>query len=63
MAAVRELSEEELKNPPTEINVAGEMIAVPEDAFSLVYSYQVAGETVDVLTLREDVILTIQNNA
>jgi len=63
MAAVRELSEEELKNPPTEINVTGEMIAVPEDAFSPVYSYQVAGETVDVLTLREDVILTIQNNA
>jgi valyl-tRNA synthetase len=62
MDAVKALLEEEIEHPPATIQVNGVEVAVPENAFSPVYSYMIEGEQVDVITVR-DVIVTIQRSA
>ena len=58
MDAVQALPPEDLRNPPGALMVNGEEIAVPPGAFTPKVAYQVAGEEVDVLTLK-DVVVTI----
>ncbi|HUU76611.1 MAG TPA: valine--tRNA ligase [Methanoregulaceae archaeon] len=62
MDAVRALPAESLENPPESLEVNGKIVALPDNAFSLIFSYMEAGEKVDVLTV-DDVIVTIQNAA
>ena len=62
MDAVRALPPESLENPPDSIEVDGTAMPVPEDAFSLTYTYMEEGEKVDVLNVG-DVIVTIQHTA
>jgi valyl-tRNA synthetase len=59
MDAVRALPEADLRNGVSHVTVDGEEVAVPEGAFEPVYVYRVAGATVDVLTLKEGVIVTV----
>ena len=58
MDAVQALPPEDLRNPPGALMVNGEEIAVPPGAFTPKVAYRVAGEEVDVLTLK-DVVVTI----
>ncbi|MDD4127320.1 MAG: class I tRNA ligase family protein, partial [Methanomicrobium sp.] len=60
MNAIRALSEEEKITPPKTVIVEGAEAEVLENSFEPVYSYSVAGETVEVLTLSDDVIVTVQ---
>jgi valyl-tRNA synthetase len=62
MNAIRELSDEEKVNPPETVVLDGVETGVLENSFEPVYSNSVAGEKVDVLTLSDDVIVTIHKN-
>ncbi|WP_298669212.1 valine--tRNA ligase [uncultured Methanofollis sp.] len=53
MAAVETLPPEMIVNPPATVVVDGEEVTVPENAFTPTFTYQVEGESVDVLTLGE----------
>jgi valyl-tRNA synthetase len=53
MAAVEALPPERIVNPPATVVIDGEDVAVPENAFTPTFTYQVEGEAVDVLTLGE----------
>ncbi len=63
MDAVRSLPGEELCNPPATIVVDGEEIPVPGGAFAPEFTYQVAGKAVDILTISDDVIVTVRQNS
>lgn len=63
MDAVRDLPEEELRNPPAIIVVDGEELSVPGGAFAPEFTYQVAGKAVDILTISDDVIVTVRQNS
>ena len=63
MDAVRNLPEEELRNPPAAIVVDGEELPVPGGAFAPEFTYQVAGKAVDILTISDDVIVTVRQNS
>jgi valyl-tRNA synthetase len=60
MNAVRALSDEQKINPPKNVMVDGEEMEIIENSFEPVFSYSVAGESVEVLTLSDDVIVTVQ---
>ena len=51
MQAVRELSVEQLINPPEKIDLDGEKITIPEGSFSPEFMFTSLGEEVDVITL------------
>ncbi len=58
------LSEEDLCCGVSSVTVDGEEVAVPENAYEPVYSFRVAGEEVDVLTLNDGgVIVTVSRTA
>ncbi|MDD4255211.1 MAG: valine--tRNA ligase [Methanofollis sp.] len=59
MAAVEALPAEQLVTPPATVTIDGEEVAVPENAFTPTFTYQVEGEAVDVLTLG-DVTVTLR---
>jgi valyl-tRNA synthetase len=58
MEVVKALSPEELAHLPLTINVNGKTMNVPENAFTLKYSYVEEGAKVDMITVG-DVIVTI----
>lgn len=60
MNAVRALSDGQKINPPKNVMVDGEEMKIIENSFEPVFSYSVAGESVEVLTLSDDVIVTVQ---
>ncbi|EHQ36826.1 valine--tRNA ligase [Methanoplanus limicola] len=60
MNAIRALTEDEKITPPRTVIMDGVETEVLENSFEPVYSYSVAGEKVDLLTLTDDVILTVQ---
>ena len=60
MNAIRALSDDEKINPPKTVLVDGSEADVLENSYEPVFSYSVAGETVDVLTISDDVIVTVQ---
>jgi valyl-tRNA synthetase len=62
MAAITELSVEQLANPPKTIMLDECETVIPENAFTPKYSYMEEGAQVDVITVG-DVILTIAKNA
>lgn len=62
MAQVRAMPAEALLDPPPSIQVGGEELPVPENAFTLNYAYTVEGKRVDLLTIG-DVIVTIQHTS
>ncbi|MDD1712831.1 MAG: valine--tRNA ligase [Methanoregulaceae archaeon] len=62
MAAVRALPPDELQRPPETIDVEGETIPVPPDAFAPQYAYLEEGALVDVVTIG-DVMVTIQKKS
>lgn len=62
MDRVRTLSPEKLLNPPVVISFDGKETTLPENAFTLQFSYTVGGEAVDVLTI-DDVIVTIHKQS
>ena len=53
MQAVEALPADQLQNPPATVIVDGAEVAVPENAFTPKFAYQVEGEAVDVLTIGE----------
>lgn len=53
MQAVEALPADQLQNPPATVIVGGAEVAVPENAFTPKFAYQVEGEAVDVLTIGE----------
>jgi valyl-tRNA synthetase len=59
MAAVRALPPDQIQSPPETIDVDGEAVPVPPDAFSPQFAYLEEGALVDVVTIG-DVIVTIQ---
>jgi len=63
MEAVHALPEDQLLNPPAKVLVNGEEVEVPENAFSPQFAFTVEGEAVEVLTIGEDVIVTVQRAA
>ncbi|NYT04783.1 MAG: valine--tRNA ligase [Methanomicrobiales archaeon] len=60
MDAIRSLSEQDLLSPPAAITIGDAAVPLPENAFSPKYAYMVEGEQVDVLTLNDGVIVTLQ---
>jgi valyl-tRNA synthetase len=60
MDAIRALTEDEKITPPRTVIMDGVETEVLKNSFEPVYSYSVAGEKVDLLTLTDDVILTVQ---
>jgi valyl-tRNA synthetase len=62
MEAVRDLSAEELEHPPETVMVDGEPLSIPEGAFSPEFSYTVEGETVDLIEIGTDVIVTVRRS-
>lgn len=62
MNAIKALPEDQILNPPKTVKVDGAEIEVIADSFEPVYSFSVEGEKVEVLTLSEDVIVTVHKN-
>lgn len=60
MEAVNSLSPEQIKNMPQSIEVAGEEILVPDGAVEPVLSYMVAGASVHLMTICDDLVITIE---
>jgi valyl-tRNA synthetase len=63
MDAVKALPPHRILNPPRTITVDGEELALPENAFSPKYTFMLEGEEVDVLTLGDGVIVTVQHSS
>jgi valyl-tRNA synthetase len=60
MEAVKAMPAEQLMNPPASVVLEGEEMAIPADAFTPQFTYMVGGAAVDVLSLEDDVIITVQ---
>ncbi len=56
MEAVRALPAEEITTPPASITLDGEEVAVPPNAFTPLFSYQVGGMDVHVLHVGDAVV-------
>jgi valyl-tRNA synthetase len=63
MDAINALSEQDLLIPPSTIHIDGVEMAIPDDAFTPRFAYTVGGESVDVITLGDEVIVTIRLSA
>jgi valyl-tRNA synthetase len=61
MAAVRNLSPDDLANPPATIRIGEKDIPVPAGAYEVGCDYLVEGEKVDVITV-DDVIVTVRKS-
>jgi len=62
MTAIRALPPQQLTNPPKTIMLDGSEVGIPENSFSLKFSYVEEGAKVDVITVA-DVIVTIAKSA
>jgi valyl-tRNA synthetase len=62
MLAVKSLSRDQLVNPPKKILLEGNEVEIPENAFTLKFSYVEEGAKVDVIPIG-DVIVTIVKSA
>lgn len=62
MEQVRRLPPERLLQPPSSLNIDGEEVEVPENAFTPVFEYVVEGRRVDLLNIG-DVIVTIERTS
>lgn len=63
MDEIRSLPTERLIEPPASIILEGEEVPLPKGAFSPEYSYMVEGESVEIITIDDDVIVTVQQRA
>ncbi|HJJ56489.1 MAG TPA: valine--tRNA ligase, partial [Methanocorpusculum sp.] len=59
MNAVNALHDSDKINPPKTINVDGDIMNVPENAWTLSFGYTVSGDTVDVI-LMDNITITIK---
>jgi valyl-tRNA synthetase len=62
MDAVSSLPAELQEHPPESVMVSGAEVKIPENSFSLQYSYMVEGEKVDLITVG-DIIVTIRKTS
>jgi valyl-tRNA synthetase len=62
MSVIQALPHHQLQNPPKTIILNGSAVVIPENSFSLKYSYIEEGAKVDVITL-PDAIVTIAKSA
>jgi valyl-tRNA synthetase len=60
MHAVEALSPEQINNLPSSIMVSGEEIIIPEGSVEPRLSYMVAGSSVDLVTISDDLVITIE---
>ncbi|HJJ55601.1 MAG TPA: valine--tRNA ligase, partial [Methanocorpusculum sp.] len=59
MNAVNALHDSDKINPPKTINVDGDIMNVPENAWTLSFGYTVSGDTVDLI-LMDNITITIK---
>ena len=62
MDAISSLPVELQEKPPESVMVSGAEVKIPENSFSLLYSYMVEGEKVDLITVG-DIIVTIRKTS
>jgi len=62
MQAIRDLPIETLKEGITSVRIGDDEIAIPDGAYTLVHSYAIEGEEVDILTIG-DIVLAIHKRA